>query len=87
MGSRGSIQHFAGIEKVERIEGYLEAAHEIQAIVAGLQLEPRFFGESNAVFAGDGAAASESLVDDFIQRVMNAFHFLMILFVREKRGV
>ncbi len=87
MGSRGSIQHFAGIEEVERIEGCLEAPHEVEAVVSRLKFEPRFLGESDAVFAGDGAAAPEGFVDDFVERFVHAFHFLVVFFVREKCGM
>lgn len=87
MGSRGSIQHFARIEKVERVEGSLEAAHEVQAVVPRLKFEPWFLGEPDAVFAGDGAAASQGFVDDFVERFVHTFHFLVVFFVREKRGM
>lgn len=87
MGLGGSIQHLAGIEQVERVEGCFEAAHEVEAIVSRLKFEPRFLGKPDAVFAGDGTAASEGFVDDFVERSVNAFHFLVVFFVRQKRGM
>ena len=56
-------------------------------MVSGLEFEPRFFGESDSVFTGDGAAAPEGFVDDFVEGLVDASHLVVIFFVSEKSGV
>ena len=71
----------ARIEDGVGVERCLELAHEIDAGLARRGFEPRSLGEADAVFAGDGAAELERLLEDLVEGAMDALHLLLVALV------
>ena len=80
---RKRIEHFSTVEDAFGIEDGAEGAHDFHLGVAGEFREERFFGEADAVFAGDGAAEANGFVEDFFEGFFDPVLELMDHAIRE----
>jgi len=84
---RGLIEDFSGVQKVFGVEGALDLFKKgVRARVA-LEGQVGFFGEADAVFAADGAAAAEGFDGDFAGGGAHALHRRGVAFIGEVGGV
>src|SRR5690606_27080822 len=77
------IDEFSWVKQFVRIHCLLHQPQQRIRRVAHLAAEEGLFGEADAVFAGDGSASLEGLVDDGGQREFDAVHLLGVTLVGE----
>src|SRR5688572_29859326 len=86
-GGCGLVKHLARIQNAFWIERAAQFAHHAHLGVTGKLREKTFLGQANAMFPRDGAAQANRLVEDLVERLLDAMHLGVIAFVGQESGM